>query len=919
MFLHDFFDTKKSAVKEGETTLTKTGRVHRSTDAYGGTPREPDSLGNKLDKAGTNSIERALDIKWDRKKEWQGGVEVDTSEGMAGELIGGTIGGVAGTLGGAAVGGPVGALVGGAAGGTAGQMAGRELTKEEGRERIYSNGDRVKLNSTYADYRNPNEIFTVSQCDQERKRCWIGDKSGSGWYATFDQLIPARSRAKEDDTKLNKNIDNGHLRMLVHRAMKARQAGKPLTSIMRSDEIKTLLMAKGTGQLKNLFAEDSWHGEGEAWHGGGDDPKDAWHGQEGVTEEQLDEFLPALAAGAGALARGAAMAGGAALKGAQAIAPGLVKGAQAAGNAVVKGVQAVTPGVVKTGQSIGKVSGQVEKGLIKGFEVLDALVPGGIFDENGNIKSPQILSKFLTPQQIQQVQQQPAQQQSPSQQVAQNQQQVAAEGKHKLSKQVKIVKGPDTGKTGWIREIKHGAYKGALKAYYIDLDDGGQANNLPATALRLVKEQGVAEASNRMQKYGQLIIKRARQAKREAEAAEKAKRDAEQEKAEKEKKEGVAEDRVDSPVSSAITRRILNQRHDLLKFGPQAVMDAVDQVAEWVGEVEEIGSSDVSVWVAQVARYLQTQDGQGVAEGFPHDVDHMPGKTIKHQDTNCTTCHGRKSMYKLGNKLSADNKQGAEKVKCPTCKGTGDKPGVTEAEGPGRVDPILYKALARMTKGGYDDAKIALAIEFGLLDMKHNYAIADNYIPKLVDLYNQKQGVAEGWKDKVAGAALVGSIALGAAGANARVMPGDDPNINRLTGKPIATLQATDNAPATAEAPKGYNKEYLQKAADPNRFGRYMISVEKAQELLKNMQEGVAEGKSDYKIKSIGTDSKGDYYISPSTGKKVYKKAKVGDHENPKTGEHKGISEGANYWTKLQDTRNKKINSLVDELEKSIK
>lgn len=45
-----------------------------------------------------------------------------------------------------------------------------------------------------------------------------------------------------------------------------------------------------------------------------------------------------------------------------------------------------------------------------------------------------------------------------------------------------------------------------------------------------VPNQGVAEASNRMQKYGQLIIKRARQAKREAESAEKAKRDAEQEK-----------------------------------------------------------------------------------------------------------------------------------------------------------------------------------------------------------------------------------------------------------------------------------------------------------------------------------------------------------------------------------------------------
>ena len=57
-------------------------------------------------------------------------------------------------------------------------------------------------------------------------------------------------------------------------------------------------------------------------------------------------------------------------------------------------------------------------------------------------------------------------------------------------------------------------------------------------------------------------------------------------------------------------------------------------------------------------------------------------------------------------------------------------------------------------------------------------------------------------------------------------------------------------------------------------------------------QQGVAEGKSDYKIKSIGTDAKGDYYISPSTGKKVYKSGvKKGDHENPKTGEHKGVNE----------------------------
>jgi hypothetical protein len=57
-----------------------------------------------------------------------------------------------------------------------------------------------------------------------------------------------------------------------------------------------------------------------------------------------------------------------------------------------------------------------------------------------------------------------------------------------------------------------------------------------------------------------------------------------------------------------------------------------------------------------------------------------------------------------------------------------------------------------------------------------------------------------------------------------------------------AELQARANgkqqvvpATAQAEAPKGFSKEYLQKAADPNRLGRYLISVEKAQELLGKM------------------------------------------------------------------------------------
>ena len=75
--------------------------------------------------------------------------------------------------------------------------------------------------------------------------------------------------------------------------------------------------------------------------------------------------------------------------------------------------------------------------------------------------------------------------------------------------------------------------------------------------------------------------------------------------------EKMNEDEDHSPVASAITRRILMQRPDLLeKFGPVAVTQAIDDVADFVGDVEEIGSSDVSGWIRQVEQSLG-----GVNEG----------------------------------------------------------------------------------------------------------------------------------------------------------------------------------------------------------------------------------------------------------------------------------------------------------------
>jgi hypothetical protein len=114
--------------------------------------------------------------------------------------------------------------------------------------------------------------------------------------------------------------------------------------------------------------------------------------------QKLDEFLPALAAaggalargavaGAGALGRGAMAAGDAALTGAQAVGRGIAQGAQAVGNTVAAGAEKIgqaAPGVVN------KVTNNIKSGVdsIKG-----AVQQAG----GGNIDSSR-LSKTLANQ-----------------------------------------------------------------------------------------------------------------------------------------------------------------------------------------------------------------------------------------------------------------------------------------------------------------------------------------------------------------------------------------------------------------------------------------------------------------------------------------------------------------------------------------
>jgi len=79
--------------------------------------------------------------------------------------------------------------------------------------------------------------------------------------------------------------------------------------------------------------------------------------------------------------------------------------------------------------------------------------------------------------------------------------------------------------------------------------------------------------------------------------------------------EGVAEGSGEtSPVARATLHRIMMRHPGMLaQHGPERVMKAVDDVADLVGDMDDIGSSDVSGWVNMVQEILDSLD-QGVAE-----------------------------------------------------------------------------------------------------------------------------------------------------------------------------------------------------------------------------------------------------------------------------------------------------------------
>ena len=101
-----------------------------------------------------------------------------------------------------------------------------------------------------------------------------------------------------------------------------------------------------------------------------------------------------------------------------------------------------------------------------------------------------------------------------------------------------------------------------------------------------------------------------------------------------ESEEVVKESYDDSPVYNAVLRRITNQHLDLLsKFGPAAVMAAIEDVADGVPrDLDEIGSSDVSIWTKQAIEYLEAGHYKNLHENTGGNIEEFKAKISTSDD-----------------------------------------------------------------------------------------------------------------------------------------------------------------------------------------------------------------------------------------------------------------------------------------------
>jgi hypothetical protein len=201
-----------------------------------------------------------------------------------------------------------------------------------------------------------------------------------------------------------------------------------------------------------------------------------------------------------------------------------------------------------------------------------------------------------------------------------------------------------------------------------------------------------------------------------------------------------------SPVESAIINRIMMSHPDLLaKFGPEAVMTAARDQAEWIGDVEEIGSSDVSGWVNNAIRDLESSN-QGAEE-----LDELSPDTLKSYVKKASS---DRAMRNFDQGVDMGVSYGAREPKFDKendHKDTLRRRGIHKALGKleeGAMKDWLWNEAERLDK----DAFIDNAGEYGMTP------------EEAAEWWDSINGVDEGWKGQLAGG-TVGTLAGTAAGS----------------------------------------------------------------------------------------------------------------------------------------------------------
>jgi hypothetical protein len=166
----------------------------------------------------------------------------------------------------------------------------------------------------------------------------------------------------------------------------------------------------------------------------------------------------------------------------------------------------------------------------------------------------------------------------------------------------------------------------------------------------------------------------------------------------------ITEESQNSGVAGAIIQRILHQRPDLLKaYGPELVKSAVDNVADYVGDVDEIGSSDVSGWIREVERMLEENPpeafmNEGEIEGWKDWSEKNPGKLNKQTadmyDRNTHRWGGDKGVP------GAKEGGGKEELKTVDRKGNPTTNLATRIEKPEGVPKVSKKPMTSFGGGG---------------------------------------------------------------------------------------------------------------------------------------------------------------------------------------------------------------------------